>query len=154
MLSELETEQIRSEIPRYPELRAMVPEALRIVQEHRGWISDESLRDVASLLSMSVEEVDSVATGYNMIFRRPVGRHVIMVCDNVSCWIMGSDAILTKLRERLDVAPGGTTADGRFTLLPSACLGDCHEAPVLLIDGDYHANVTPEGIDAVLESYP
>ncbi len=153
MLSDKEREEIEAEMARYPHKRAMVPEALRIVQTHRGWISDESVRDVAELMGMSAEEIDTIASSYNMIFRRPVGRHVILYCDNVSCWIMRSDAVRDHLVKRLAAGPGETTKDGRYTVLPSACLGDCHHAPVMMVDDEMHGNLTPEKIDRILERY-
>src|SRR5207253_136275 len=102
-----------------PEHRAAAcTEALRIVQEERGWISDESLADIADFLGMSVHELDSVATFYNLIHRRPVGRHVIRLCSSVSCWVMGYDPLRDALLGKLGVKLGQMTADGRFTVLP------------------------------------
>ena len=88
------------------------------MQRHRGWVSDESIQDIAELLEMSPTELDSISTFYNLIFRRPVGRHVMMVCDSVSCWIMGYDRLREHLSARLGVRMGETTPDNRFTLLP------------------------------------
>jgi NADH-quinone oxidoreductase subunit E len=80
---------------------------------------------------MSPAEVDSVTTFYNLIFRRPVGRHVILICDSVSCWIMGYEQVLNHIKRRLGVEIGQTTTDRRFTLLPIACLGACDKAPAV-----------------------
>src|SRR5207244_10153827 len=88
MLTTEERSEIEAEFPRYPTKQAVCIEAMRIVQRHRGWVSDDSLRDIAELVEMSVTELDSIASFYNLIFRKPVGRHVIMLCDSVSCWIM------------------------------------------------------------------
>jgi len=154
MLSESEREEIQRELPRYAHKRAMVPEALRIVQEHRGWVNDDGVKDVAETLAMSVDEIETIATAYNMIFRRPVGRHVILLCDNVSCWVMGSEALQVHIAERLHIGPGQTTPDNRFTLIPSACIGDCHEAPAMIVDGEMYGNLTSERIDEILERYP
>jgi NADH-quinone oxidoreductase subunit E len=82
-----------------------------------------------------------------------VGRHVILICDSVSCWITGYENLLTHLKQRLGVELGQTTADGRFTLLPVVCLGACDLAPVMMIDEDLHGRLTPEKIDAVLAHY-
>ncbi len=154
MLSESEREEIQRELPRYAHKRAMVPEALRIVQEHRGWVNDEGVKDVAEILAMSVDEIETIATAYNMIFRKPVGRHVILLCDNVSCWVMGSETLQLHIAERLHIGPGQTTPDNRFTLIPSACIGDCHEAPAMIVDGEMYGNLTSERIDEILERYP
>jgi NADH-quinone oxidoreductase subunit E len=134
--------------------RAAASDALKIVQRHRGWVSDDALKEVAALLEMSPSSLDSIATFYSGIYRRPVGRHVIQVCDSVSCWIMGYHPIRAHLAERLGIDLGQTTADGRFTLLPAACLGVCEQAPAMLIDGDVHGDLTPEKVDAILPKYP
>ena len=133
--------------------KAHVIEALRIVQRHCGWVDDENLREVADLLKMTCDEVDGVATFYNLLCRRPVGRHVIRFCSSVSCWIMGYDRILESLNKRLGIRPGETTADGRFTLIPNQCLGACDHAPALMIDGDLYQDVNPGRIDAILGKY-
>ncbi len=102
---------------------------------------------------MSPAELDSVATFYNLIFRRPVGRHVIFLCDSVSCWVMGYERMRQHLINRLGVQPGQTTPDGRFTLLPIVCLGACDHAPVMMIDHDTHHDLDPRKIDDILERY-
>jgi NADH-quinone oxidoreductase subunit E len=94
-----------------------------------------------------------VATFYNLIFRKPVGKHVIMVCDSVSCWIMGYDKIRERLCSRLAIELGQTTVDNRFTLLPIVCLGACDHAPVMMVDGDLHVDLDDRKIDQVLEKY-
>ena len=133
--------------------RGAASDALKIVQRHRGWVSDEALRDVAGLLGMSPCELDSIATFYCGIYRRPVGRHVILLCDSVSCWVMGYRSLLDRLADRLGIGLGETTPDGRFTLLPTACLGLCEQAPAMLIDGNAHGNLTVEKLDEVLAKY-
>jgi NADH-quinone oxidoreductase subunit E len=153
VLTDDEIREIDHELAIYPTRRAVCVEALKIVQRHRRWVSDEALRDLAGHLGMSVDELDSVATFYNLIFRRPVGRHVIRVCDSVSCWILGYDGLLAHLEQRLGIRPGETTADDRFTLLPIQCLGDCEHAPALMIDEDLHDDLVPADLDAVLERY-
>jgi NADH-quinone oxidoreductase subunit E len=153
VLKEEELRDIRAEMGRYPTARAAAPEALRIVQRSRGWVSTEAVRDVAQLLGLGAEEVEGVATFYNLIFRRPVGRHVILVCDSVSCWIMGYEGLKRRLEERLGIGLGQTTPDGRFTLLPIGCLGACHRAPAMMVDGDLHENLSPEALDRILEGY-
>ena len=102
---------------------------------------------------MTPDELDSVATFYNLIFRKPVGRHVILICDSVSCWVMGYRGMEEHLKARLGIGFGETTADGRFTLLPNACLGVCERAPAMMIDEDLHTDLHPEKIDQILEKY-
>lgn len=154
MLSAEERGEIERELGHYPDRRALSIEALRVVQRRRGWVSDEGLRDVADVLGLSPAELEGVATFYNLIFRRPVGRHVILVCDSVSCWIMGADRLREALGVRLGIGLGETTADGRFTLLPIVCLGACDRAPTLMVDADFHADVDAARIDALLGRYP
>jgi NADH-quinone oxidoreductase subunit E len=153
MLTEEERREIEAEFPLYADKQAVCIDAMKIVQKHRGWVSDEALSAIAGLLKMSPADLDSVATFYNLIFRKPVGRHVILVCDSVSCWIMGCQQQIRHLSERLSVAPGETTSDGRFTLLPIVCLGACDHAPVMMIDDDLHPDLDPAKIDRILEGY-
>jgi len=154
MLSPEEREEIEAELARYPTGRAVCVEAMKIVQRHRGWVSDEAIRDLGALLDLSPAELDSVATFYNLIFRKPVGRHVILVCSSVSCWVMGSEDVREHLKRRLGIGLGETTGDGRFTLLPVVCLGACDRAPVMMIDEDLHGPLTAEKIDEILSTYP
>jgi NADH-quinone oxidoreductase subunit E len=153
VLTPEERQEIEAELPRYATKRAVCIDAMKIVQRHRGWVSDESLQDLAEFLEMSRDELDSVATFYNLIFRKPVGRHVVMFCDSVSCWIMGCDRVREHLTERLGIQPGETTPDQRFTLLPIVCLGACDRAPVMMLDGDLFQDLDPQKIDVTLESY-
>lgn len=153
MLTTEEKYEIEQAISLVPIKKAAGIEALKIVQEHRHWVSDESIQDVAAFMNMSPEELDSVATFYNLIFRKPVGRHVILVCDSISCWVMGYENILQHLTDRLGVKYGETTIDGRYTLLPNCCLGTCDCAPALMIDEDLYRNVTTAQLDEILKKY-
>jgi NADH-quinone oxidoreductase subunit E len=154
MLTEEERREIESELPHYEQKRAVGIEALKVVQRHRGWVSDEALCDVAAFLEMTPDELDNVATFYTLIFRRPVGRHVILLCDSVTCWFMGYEQLLEVFRERLKIGLGETSADNRFTLLPIACLGTCDHAPALMIDNDLYRDVDPARLEHILERYP
>jgi len=153
MLTIEEKLEIDEAISHVPVRKAAGIEALKIVQGHRRWISDESLRDVADYMSMTAEELDSVATFYNMLFRKPVGRHIILVCDSISCWVMGYESIRAHLSEHLGITLGETTADGRFTLLPNCCLGTCDHAPALMIDNDLYRDLTLDKLDEILKHY-
>ncbi|MGD8624153.1 MAG: NADH-quinone oxidoreductase subunit NuoE [Anaerolineae bacterium] len=153
MLTKEEKVEIQKTLARYDHQRAGCVEALKIVQEHHGWVSDEQLRDVALLLDMTPDELDAVATFYNLIFRRPVGRHVILLCDSIACWIMGYHDLLAYLTDHLGIGLGETSADGRFTLLPVPCLGTCDHAPAMMIDDELYKDLTPDRIDQILETY-
>jgi len=152
-LSPEETAAINAELAHVPDPASATIEALRIVQRHRGWVSDQSIAAIAHLLGTSAASVDSVATFYNLIFRKPVGRHVVMYCDSVSCYVMGCDALRAELVRKLGVEPGGTTADGRFTLLPIVCLGACDHAPAMMIDGELVLDVAPPMLDSIFGRY-
>ena len=151
MLAEEEKREIEAEIRQYAQKRAACIDALKIVQGRRGWVSDENIRDLAEFLDMTPDELDSVATFYNLIFRKPVGRRVILICDSVSCWIMGYDRIRNHLTARLGIAPGETSADGEFTMLPIACLGACDHAPALMINEELYQDLEPHKLDRILE---
>lgn len=153
MLTPEERQEIEAEFPRYPHKQAVCLDAMKIIQRHRGWVSDESLRDLGEILDMTAEELDGVATFYNLVFRRPVGRHVVLICDSVSCWIMGYEKLCQRLTSQLGVDLGGTTADKRFTILPIVCLGTCDHAPALMVDNDLYRDVEADHIDDVLTNY-
>ena len=153
MLSEEERKEIEQEIQDYPYRHAVCIEALRIVQNHRRWISDENIRDVADFLEMSPEEVDSVATFYNLIFRKPVGTNVILICDSISCWVLGYQQIKDHLTSKLGIGFGETTVDGKFTLLTIPCLGTCDHAPAMMIGNTLYRDLTTEKVDEILATF-
>jgi NADH-quinone oxidoreductase subunit E len=151
MLSDEEKRRIGEEARRYPARRAALSEALMIAQEARGWVSDEILADVAGELGISPASAESVATFYELVFRRPVGAHIILICDSVSCWIRGGETLIEALEKRLGIELGGTTADGLFTLLPAGCLGLCERAPAIMIDDEVYGELTLEKLDALID---
>lgn len=153
MLDDDLREAIEDKAAHYAERRAACIDALKLVQRRHRWVSDEHLREVADLLDMSAEDLDGVASFYNLIFRKPVGEHVILACDSVSCWMLGADAVADKLKDHLGIDFGETTDDDQFTLLPICCLGDCDHAPALMIDEDLHHDVDPAQIRDLLARY-
>lgn len=153
MLSEAEKQQIDHEISLVPVRQAACIEALKIIQSHRGWVSDESLKELAGYMEISPEELDSVATFYNLIFRQPVGRHIILLCDSISCWVMGYEKLQSRLQQMLGIGFGETTADNRFTLLPNPCLGTCDHAPALMVDNDLYRDLSEDMLDEILDKY-
>ena len=136
VLTAEELAMIDAELAHIPYRSGAAIDALKIVQAKRGWVSDECLQAIARHLEMSVEELEGVATFYNLIYRRPVGEKVILFCDSVSCWINGCDDIKEKISETLGVDYGETTADNSYTLLPVPCLGACDRAPVMMVGDD------------------
>lgn len=153
-LSAAERSAIEHEMHHYEDPRAASIEALKIVQKARGWVPDGAADAIGELLGIPASDVEGVATFYSQIFRQPVGRHIIRVCDSMTCFIGGHESILEALQRQLGIAPGQTTADGRFTLIPVCCLGNCDKAPALMIDDDTFGDVRREGIAALLEAYP
>lgn len=153
VLSDEEKAEIDREMSHYEDRQAVSVEALKAVQNHRGWVSDEALAAVADYTGIPAADLEGVATFYNLVFRQPVGRHVILLCDSVSCWLCGYDELRDQVQKKLDIGYGETTPDDRFTLLPSVCLGHCDRAPALMIDGEHYGNVTGEGLDEILSRY-
>ena len=150
-LSVEELNAIDKELKHAPYKSAVAIDALKIIQSHRGWVSDSSIREIANYLEMSPEELDSIATFYNLIFRRPVGENVILFCDSVSCWIRGCDKLESHINKTLGITRGQTTRDEKFTLVPVPCLGACDKAPVMMVGDSLHENLTEESIDRILE---
>jgi NADH-quinone oxidoreductase subunit E len=153
LLTEKEIHEINAELAHCTIKASASVEALNIVQRHRGWVPDEAVKEVAGMLNMTPDELDAVATFYSFIFRKPVGRHIILVCDSISCWIMGYNPLISILKAKLGVTLGETTVDKRFTLLPISCLGACDRAPAVMVDDDLYGPVTQESVDEILGKY-
>lgn len=154
VLSQAEREAIEHEMHHYEDPRAASIEALKIVQQARGWVPDGAIYAIATLLGIPPSDVEGVATFYSQIFRQPVGRHIIRVCDSMVCYINGHEQLLAGLKEVMNLAPGQTSADGRFTLLPVCCLGNCDKGPALMIDDDTYGGLDAIGLLKTLEAYP
>jgi len=154
MLSAESLKQVQHEIAKYPPERksSAVMAALRIAQDEHGWLSVPLMDYVAELLEMRPIQVYEVATFYSMYDLKPVGKHKICVCTNVSCMLCGSDQIVKHLEKRLGIKLGETTADGKFTLKEVECLGACVGAPMFQIGNYYYENLTPQKVDEILAS--
>ncbi len=126
-------------------------EALKIVQKNRGWISDDSLYAIADFLQMGVAQLEGVATFYNLIYRQPVGKYVIHVCNSISCYLTGYENISDTLKTELGIDYGQTSSDGLFTLLTNACLGGCDKGPVLMVAEQHYQNLDNEKIKQLLQ---
>jgi len=146
ILTELEERAAASVHP-----RELVVDVLRAIQSHHGWVPDEGITLTAQILGILKIEVEEVATFYDKIFRRPVGKKVIHVCDSICCWLNGGEELLAALQEKLGIAPGETTSDGVFTLLPTCCLGACGDAPAIMIGLTTYGRVTAEMLDEILD---
>jgi NADH-quinone oxidoreductase subunit E len=152
-LSESERSAIEHEMHHYEDPRAASIEALKIVQKERGWVPDGAIYAIGEVLGIPASDVEGVATFYSQIFRQPVGRHIIRVCNSMVCFIAGHEDIVGEIQSTLGIGLGQTTADGRFTLLPACCLGNCDKAPAVMIDDDTFGNLQPAGIAQLLEGY-
>ena len=154
MLSPQSEHEIDLEIAKYPadQKKAAVMAALRIAQQEKGWLNDETLEYVAHRLEIPAIRVAEVATFYSMYELEPVGRHKISLCTNISCMLRGSDEIKQHLENKLGIAPGQTTGDGRFTLREVECLAACCGAPMMQVDDEYYENLTPERVDEILDA--
>ena len=137
---------------RYPRSRSAVMDALRIAQEeHGGWLPPEAFREVADALDVTPAYCLSIASFYDMYHLEPVGEHLVEVCTNLSCALVGAQAVLDAFATELGVAPGGTSEDGGFTLRAVECAGGCGRAPVVVVDHVYHEPVRPEDVAALVE---
>lgn len=152
-LTEEEIHEIEHEKTHYHYTQAVGLEALKIVQKYQGWVSDESLLAVSEYLDISPDELEGVATFFNMIFRRPVGKNVILLCDSVACWMLGCDSLKAHFTKTLGIDYGETTEDDLFTLIPVPCLGDCDKAPVMMIGRETYRNLTTDKIDEIIAEY-
>jgi len=146
-------ERIRLSALNYPDRRAAVLPAIRLAQKELGFVTKESLKAIAEVLDVPEPEVYGTATFYSLIRSRDGGRHVISVCHNLPCTLMGAEALLAHLKNKLGVDEGQVTPDGRFSFQRIECIGRCDGAPAMLVDDDYHGELTPEKIDSVLERY-
>ncbi len=131
--------------------REQVVNVMYALQGHYGYLSDEAVLEAAALLGMTPLEVEELATFYDFIYREPVGKFVIHVCDGVVCWMFHEGSVFDYLCKKLGVCPGQMTEDGMFTVVPTACLGQCDRAPAMLINGVAYGPLTHEKIDQILE---
>ena len=150
-LTDEERAEIEQEFAHYPFKQAVTIEALKIVQKYQGWVSDGKVKAIAQLLEVSPDEVDGVATFYNKIYRKPVGKTVLAVCDSVSCWVMGCQQTIDYLGNKLKIVPGQTSADGKYTLLPTPCLGACDKGPVMMLGEELVTHLNEEKLDQLIK---
>jgi len=132
--------------------REAAVDVMKDLQRHYGWLTDEGVEEAAEIIGLSPLQVEEIATFYEMIYRRPVGKMVIHLCDSISCWAVGSETLLEQLAKRLGVEPGGTTADGMVTLLPCSCLGNCGNGPAMMMGDAIFEKLTLEKVMEILEN--
>lgn len=132
--------------------RELVVDVMFSLQDHYGFLSDEALEEAAVLLGMTPLEMEELATFYTFIYREPVGKYVIHVCDSIICWMDGYESIRDHLNRKLGINMGETTPDGLFTLLPVCCIGYCDRSPAILINREVYGPLTLEKLDEILEA--
>ncbi|CAL4319663.1 NADH-quinone oxidoreductase subunit E [Buchnera aphidicola (Thelaxes suberi)] len=137
----------------YENSRAAVIDALKILQERLGWIPDWGIQEISIILNISSSDVESIATFYSQIFRKPVGKYIIRLCDSIVCYITGYDPIEKAIIHHLKIKKGCTTNDKLFTFLPICCLGSCDKSPVVMINKDIYYNVNEKSIITILDKY-
>jgi NADH-quinone oxidoreductase subunit E len=150
MISETKRQQFDELVARYPEKRSALIPLLHEVQAEVGYLSPEAVAWVAGYLELSPADVLSVASFYDMLHLEPVGKHLIYVCQNLTCALRGSERVIRHLETTLGIRMGETTPDGKITLRRMECLASCGTAPSIQVDGEYHHQVTPEALDALL----
>ncbi len=153
MLPESLRESLMTQIAGVEYPREAAIDVMFALQSHYGYLSDEALEEGAGLLRMTPLELEELATFYDFIYREPVGRYVIHICDGVVCWMNGYPPIRDYLFQKLGIGLGETTKDGLFTILPTACIGYCDLSPAVLINGRPYGPLTPEKIDDLVERF-
>jgi NADH-quinone oxidoreductase subunit E len=151
MLPEKLKASLKKKISIAEQPRELVVDVMFAFQDHYGFLSDEALEEAAILLAMTPLEMEELATFYTFIFREPVGKYVIHVCDSIICWMDGYESIRDFLSQKLGIKMGETTPDGLFTLLPVCCIGYCDRSPAILINRKVYGPLTPEKLDKILE---
>jgi NADH-quinone oxidoreductase subunit E len=145
-------DEVREVAAEYPDSRSAVLPALRLAQErHGGWLPREAFQEVAEALDLTPASCEAVASFYDMLHLEPVGRHLIEVCTNLSCGLVGAQQVLEAFQEELGVRPGETTADGEFTLRTIECAGGCGWATVVAVDHRYREPVKPDDVPGIVE---
>ena len=138
---------------RYPAeaTSSMVLPCLRRIQEDRGFVADSDIAELTAYLGVPRIQIEEVLAHYTQFRRAPIGRWHLQACRNLSCSMRGAEGVIEHLSGKLGIAPGQTTADGRFTLSTVECLGSCGTAPVLMVNEAYHENMSPARLDALIE---
>jgi NADH-quinone oxidoreductase E subunit len=144
-------EEIQELAARYPVRRSAIMPALHAAQKQYGWLSPEALREVSDALDLTPAYCQAVASFYDMYHLRPVGRHMVEVCTNISCALVGAQQVLEAVEEELGIRAGDTTEDGEFTLRTLECVGGCGWGTVVSIDHRYREPVKPEDVHGIVE---
>ena len=153
MFNDTSIKEIAKIRTKYPNSRAALLPALYVAQREFGWLSPEAYEAVADLLNVPKATVRGVGTFYAMYKQKPMGRHLIQLCTNVSCMILGAEKLVDFLKSAYSLEPGGMSPDGRFSLVIMECIGACGTAPAMLVNEDFHENLTEKNLEQILEKY-
>jgi len=153
MFSETAVKELEEIRAKYPNARAALLPAIYIAQKEFGWLSPEAYEIVADILGAPKATVRGVATFYAMYKHKPMGRNIVQLCTNVSCMILGAERLVDLLKNRYGLEPGGTSQDGRFSLVIMECIGACGTAPAMLVNDDFYENLTEKYIEEILSKY-
>ena len=151
MLPEMLKEKLKSQIDAVDHKRELAIDVLTAVQAHYGYLSDAAVAEAGALLEMTPLEIEELATFYTFLYREPVGKYVIHICDSVICWMEGEENLADHLCKKLEIRMGETTADGLFTLLPVCCIGYCDRSPAILVNRKVHGPLTIDTLDRLIE---
>jgi len=152
MLSESACQRIQDLISTYPQKRSALIPSLHLAQKDLGYISEDTMSEIARIFELSPIEVHEVVSFYTMFHRKPVGKYVLQVCTNISCQLCNAEDIMDHLTKKLGINPGETSSDKKYTLLEVECLGSCGTSPVVQINEDYYEDLTPAKLDTILDS--
>ena len=151
-LPEAVSQKIQALIDKYPQKRSALIPSLHLAQKEKGYISQDTICEIAGIFDLTPNEVSEVVSFYTMFHRKPVGRYVIQVCTNISCLLCNAEEIVDHLTQKLGIKLGETTEDNKYTLLEVECLGSCGTSPVIQINDDYYEELTPQKVDQILDS--
>jgi NADH-quinone oxidoreductase subunit E len=150
----LKAEIEKTVLPRYPTRRAATLPVLHAIQDKYNWVPLQAIEETAEFLGLKASEVADTASFYEMYWTRPKGKYLIMVCQSLSCELLGHHALIEKVKAKLGIEVGQTSADGKFTLMHAECLGSCGTAPAALINDKLYESLTPENLEKVLDALP
>jgi len=151
ILTDSSIRQIKEKAARYPYRKAAILPALTVAYKQLGYVDDKIYKEISKVINVPYVEIAEAATFYTMFPKKPRGKYLLQVCNNISCALMGSDSMIKHLEEKLGVKKDETTEDGLFTLISVECLGSCCTAPMIQINEDYHENLNRQKLDKILD---
>lgn len=153
MFSETAIKELEKIRYKYPSARSALLPAIYVAQREFGWLSEEAYEAVSKELGVPKAIARGVGAFYAMYKHKPMGKHIIQLCTNVSCMILGAERLVDHLKSRYGLVPGGTTADGRFSLVIMECIGACGTAPAMLVNDEFYENLTEEYLEEILTKF-